>query len=67
MPLFWKPYQSEVTALIQDLKTQRPQLEAEQRQGRALLWEPGMDRETQAQFNAARVPQGAYVYGHRKP
>ncbi|MEK0419148.1 MAG: hypothetical protein RI949_3154, partial [Pseudomonadota bacterium] len=37
MPLLWKPYTSDVTQLITQLKTQHPTLEAEQRQGRALL------------------------------
>ena len=36
MPLFWKPYKSEVTQFIEQLKAQRPTLEAEQRAGRAL-------------------------------
>ena len=39
MPLFWKHYQSEVTQFITELKAKRPSLEAEQRAGRALLWD----------------------------
>ena len=37
-------------------------LEAEQRQGRALLWDTGMDAQFQAQAQAARVAQQPYVY-----
>ena len=37
MPLFWKPYTSDVTQFIAELKAQKPTLEAEQRAGRALL------------------------------
>lgn len=62
MPLFWKPYKSEVTQFIEQLKAQRPTLEAEQRAGRALLWDKEQDRQAQAGFNEARVPQQPYVY-----
>ncbi len=37
MPLFWKPYKSEVTNFLESLKAARPTLEQEQRAGRALL------------------------------
>jgi hypothetical protein len=61
--LFAKPpYVSEVTQFIDQLKAARPTLEAEQRAGRALLWEKGVDREAQADWRAARVPQQPYVY-----
>ncbi|MFG6487322.1 DUF3460 family protein [Roseateles sp. BYS78W] len=62
MPLFWKPYKSEVTNFIEQLKAQRPTLEAEQRAGRALLWDKEQDRTAQAGFNEARVAQQPYVY-----
>lgn len=62
MPLFWKPYTSDVTQFIQDLKAKKPTLEAEQRAGRALLWDQPVDRQAQAEHRAARVPQKAYVY-----
>lgn len=63
MPLFRRPdYQSDTTQFIQQLKAQRPELEAQQRQGRALLWDKQVDREVQAEFQAARVPQKPYVY-----
>jgi hypothetical protein len=62
MPLFWKPYKSEVTAFIEQLKAQRPTLEAEQRAGRALLWDKEQDRSAQAGFNEAKVAQQPYVY-----
>jgi Protein of unknown function (DUF3460) len=62
MPLFWKPYQSDVTQFIEELKANKPTLEAEQRAGRALLWDRPQDREAQAEQRAARVPQKPYVY-----
>lgn len=62
MPLFWKPYQSDVTQFIQALKQTDPGLEERQRQGRALLWDKPIDREEQARYRDARVRQQAYVY-----
>ena len=62
MPLFWKPYKSEVTSFIDELRAKKPTLEAEQRAGRALLWDKAVDRSAQAEFADARVPQQAYVY-----
>jgi hypothetical protein len=62
MPLFWKPYKSDVTSFIEELKAKKPTLEAEQRQGRALLWDRPVDREAAAEWQDARVPQQPYVY-----
>lgn len=62
MPLFWKPYRSDVTEFIDQLRRQDPSLEARQREGRALLWDRPVDRQAQAEARAARVPQAAYVY-----
>jgi hypothetical protein len=62
MPLFWKPYKSDVTAFIEELKAKKPTLEAEQRQGRLLLWDRALDRDAQEEFREARVPQQPYVY-----
>ncbi|MFZ5521184.1 MAG: DUF3460 family protein [Pseudomonadota bacterium] len=62
MPLFWKPYKSEITQFIDSLKARDPQLEEKQRQGRAILWDKPIDREAQAEWRAARVPQQPYVY-----
>jgi hypothetical protein len=62
MPLFWKHYKSDVTSFIEELKAKKPTLEAEQRQGRALLWEQRQDRDAQAEYDDAKVPQQPYVY-----
>ena len=62
MPFFRKPYKSDVTAFIEKLKADKPTLEAEQRAGRALLWDKALDRTRQAEFAEARVPQQPYVY-----
>lgn len=62
MPLFWKPYKSEITSFIEEMKAKRPTLEEEQRRGRALLWDKPIDREAQAEYRDARVAQQPYVY-----
>ena len=63
MHLFRYPdYQSEATQFINQLKAQKPELEASQRQGRALLWDKNLDRESLEGYQAARVPQKPYVY-----
>ena len=62
MPLFWKAYTSDITQFIGELKTKKPTLEAEQRAGRALLWDKQLDRVAQAEQAAADVPQTPYVY-----
>ena len=54
-------YESDTTQFIKQLKASQPQLEAQQRQGRALLWDKQIDREAQAQFRAGRVAQKPYV------
>ena len=63
MPLAVKPYVSEATRFLQELKSQHPELEAEQKRGRGLLWDRPQDPQLRAGFDAARVRQKAYVYG----
>jgi hypothetical protein len=62
MPFFRKPYKSEVSIFIDELKAKKPSLEGEQRAGRALLWDKALNRQDQAAWNEARVPQQPYVY-----
>lgn len=62
MPLFWKPYRSDVTDFIAELKAKKPTLEAEQRAGRALLWDRVIDRSDREAWRDAQVPQQPYVY-----
>ena len=63
MSFFRRPdYASDTTQFIDQLKAQRPALEAEQRQGRALLWDKQIDRAVQQEFEAGRVAQKPYVY-----
>jgi len=56
-------YESEITQFIKTLKQERPALEAEQRDGRALLWDKSpIDLEERARDDASRVAQKPYVY-----
>ncbi len=66
MPLFWKPYTSDVTAFIGTLKAAKPTLEDEQRAGRALLWDRHIDRVAEGDWDEANVRQQAYVYQTRQ-
>ena len=45
---------------IQEIK--QPELDAQQRAGRALLWEQSVDRDWNADANEGRVQQQPYVY-----
>jgi hypothetical protein len=63
---FYRPhYVSDTTDFIAKLKSDRPQLEAEQRAGRALLWDKPADAPARQELEAGRVAQQAYVY-HNK-
>ena len=63
MSLFRRPdYHSDATQFIDQLKAAKPQLEAQQRAGRALLWDKNLDRTEQQACKTAKVAQGAYVY-----
>jgi hypothetical protein len=63
MNIFRRPdYQSDTTQFINQLKTSRPELTNEQREGRALLWDKQVDLQAQKDYCAARVAQKPYVY-----
>lgn len=55
-------YESDITRFLRELKQSRPNLEEEQRKGRAIWWDKPQDAETQARFKASRIPQKPYVY-----
>ncbi|CAN5299478.1 DUF3460 family protein [soil metagenome] len=63
MSIFNRPhYTSEITDFIDDLKKKKPSLEAEQRAGRALLWDKQLDRSLQSEYGEAKVARQPYVY-----
>jgi hypothetical protein len=56
-------YQSDITQFINQLKEQKPQLEEQQRKGRALLWDKQpIDLDERERQQASRVRQTSYVY-----
>lgn len=57
-----KSYQSDITQFLQDLKAKKPEIEVQQREGRAKLWDRSLDLEEQARYRASRVAQQGYVY-----
>ena len=63
MSFFRRPdYQSDTTQFINKLKAQKPVLEQQQREGRALLWDKPVDRSAWEAFREAEVAQKPYVY-----
>ena len=57
-----KNFESEATLFLKQYKAQKPDTEQRQREGRNRLWDKHIDPELQENFQAARVPQKAYVY-----
>lgn len=63
MSIFARPhYTSEVTDFLNQMKKDKPQLEAQQLAGRALLWDKQVDYAAQEEAEQARVAQQPYVY-----
>ena len=69
MNIFRRPdYRSEATQFSDQLKVAKPTLEAEQRKGRALLWDKKLDRAALQEIHQGDVAQQPYVYqtsGHK--
>jgi len=56
-------YESDITQFLKTLKQERPSLEAEQREGRSLLWDKApINLDERARADASRVAQKPYVY-----
>ena len=63
MNIFRRPdYRSDATQFIDSLKAQKPELDAQQLQGRALLWDQVIDRLALRGYRSARVAQKPYAY-----
>ena len=68
MPFFRRAdYTSDATQFIEQLKAERPGLEARQRAGRALLWDKNVDLDALGVARKDRVPQKPYVYQSNNP
>ncbi|MEI7445875.1 MAG: DUF3460 family protein [Burkholderiales bacterium] len=56
-------YESDFTQFLKQLKKDRPHLEAEQQQGRAIWWDKdSIDLDQSRRWKDARVPQKPYPY-----
>lgn len=56
-------YESDITRFIRELKSQRPELDREQQNGRAIWWDkPPLDLAERRKMDQGRVQQQAYVY-----
>lgn len=64
MPLLpARHYVSDHTRFIRDLLEKKPELETDQRVGRAIFWDKlPSEVEAQRAMNTGRVPQKGYVY-----
>jgi hypothetical protein len=55
-------YISDFTKFLQELKEGNPDLDRQQREGRAIWWDKNVDPELYKRFNDSTLPQPAYVY-----
>ena len=55
-------YTSEITQFLQKYKSEHPDVEQRQRDGRARLWDRPQYPELNEAFKQARVRQNPYVY-----
>jgi hypothetical protein len=60
-------YVSDVTQFLRELKQKRPEIERQQRQGRAMYWDKDLDLEQLRRWQEANVPQQGYVYQTSTP
>jgi hypothetical protein len=62
----FQAYESEITKFIKELKAKNPDLEQQQRDGRALLWDKApIDLDQTERADDSRVDQQAYVYQNK--
>ncbi len=55
-------YESEATRFLKELLDRHPELRELRARNRATWWDRPQEPETRRERDAARVPQGAYVY-----
>lgn len=55
-------YVSEATRFLDDLLARHPELRELRKRNRATWWDHPQDLDVQQEHEAAKVPQGAYVY-----
>jgi hypothetical protein len=55
-------YESDITRFIRELKERNPDLDRQQREGRAIWWDRDVDPDLYKRFEQSSLPQPAYVY-----
>lgn len=55
-------YESDITRFLRELKAENPDLERQQRAGRAIWWDRHVDPDLDRRFRDSTLPQPAYVY-----
>lgn len=55
-------YESDFTLFLRELKEKNPDLDRQQREGRAIWWDKDVDPELYKRFDESTLPQPAYVY-----
>ena len=55
-------YVSDFSKFLQELKEKNPDLDRQQREGRAIWWDKDVDPELYKRFRESTLPQPAYVY-----
>jgi len=60
-----KNYESEITQFLRDLKAKSPDIERQQREGRAIYWDKQLDADELRRWKESNVPLQGYVYQTR--
>jgi hypothetical protein len=55
-------YVSDFTKFLQELREKNPDLDRQQREGRAIWWDKDVDQDLYKRFRQSTLPQPAYVY-----
>jgi hypothetical protein len=55
-------YVSDFTKFLQELKEKNPDLDRQQREGRAIWWDKDVDPDLYKRFRDSTLPQPPYVY-----
>jgi Protein of unknown function (DUF3460) len=60
-------YESELTGFLRTLRRDHPDIEQQQKEGRALWWDRAPDPDEQRRWQESRVKQTGYVYYLNEP
>ena len=55
-------YESDITLFLRDLKEKNPQIDRQQREGRAIFWDRDVDPDLYKRFGESTLAQPGYVY-----